>query len=181
MTDHITYGNRQLRIVQGDITRESTDAIVNAANEHLTHGGGVAGAISRAGGRAIQEESTRKAPIATGEAVITTGGKLRARYVIHAVGPRGAGQESDRLLEAAIRSSLRVAEENKLRSIAFPAISTGIFGYPLHDCARIMTRICAEWLRDPKRHLETIRIVLYDRQAYHAFEQALADVAGGGS
>ncbi len=175
MTDHITSGGRELRIVQGDITRETTDAIVNAANEHLAHGGGVAGAISRAGGPAIQAESTRKAPIATGEAVITTAGNLPAKYVIHAVGPRGGGHESDLLLEAAVRSALHVAEQNKLQSIAFPAISTGIFGYPLHDCARIMTKVCAEWIRDPARHLETIRIVLFDRTAYHAFEQALSE------
>jgi O-acetyl-ADP-ribose deacetylase (regulator of RNase III) len=173
MTDHLRFGDRELRLVQGDITRETTDAVVNAANEQLVLGGGVAGAIRRAGGPFIQEACHALAPIATGEAVITTGGQLPAKHVIHAVGPRGSGPEADRLLEAAVRSAFRVAEENGLRSLSLPAISTGIFGYPLHDCARIMTRVGAEWLRDPDHGLTTIRIVLFDREALQPFQQAL--------
>ncbi len=167
------FGDKRLILEEGDLTEAPVDAIVNAANEHLAHGGGVAGAIVRAGGRSIQAESTAKAPIKSGEAVITGGGRLPARFVIHAVGPRGGQPGADALLERAVVNSLRVAEENGLKSIAFPAISTGIFGYPLEPCARIMTRVCSEWLADPDHGVAEIRIVLYDRGAYAAFEEAL--------
>ena len=178
MKDRIEIDGKVLRIVQGDITRADTEAIVNAAGESLSMGGGVAGAILRAGGPSIQEEAFTKAPIPTGEAVLTTGGRLPALYVIHAVGPRGPGARSDVLLEKAVRSALRVAEEHGIRSVAFPAISTGIFGYPMESCARIMTRVAVEWLRDPAHRVREIRIVLYDWRAYREFETALAAFTG---
>jgi O-acetyl-ADP-ribose deacetylase (regulator of RNase III) len=165
--------DRIFRLAQGDITRFTADAVVNAANEGLAHGGGVAGAIVRAGGPVIQEASYALAPVPTGEAVITSGGRLPAKHVIHAVGPRGGMRDADRLLESAVRASLRVAEENGLRSIAFPAISTGIFGYPLPSCARIMTRVCLEWLEDPEHGVREITVVLWDDRALEAFERAL--------
>ena len=167
------YGEKALRLVHGDITEADVDAVVNAANEQLILGGGVAGAIRNAGGPSIQEECRAKAPIRTGEAAATGAGRLPARHVIHAVGPRGGDPGADRLLESAVVNSLRVAEELGLRSIAFPAISTGIFGYPLDSCARIMTGACAGWLADPGHGLNEVRIVLLDRRSYRAFESAL--------
>lgn len=166
-------GKKVYRLVQGDITGFAADAVVNAANEQLLHGGGVAGALARAGGMEIQWESNALAPVATGKAVITTGGNLPARHVIHAVGPRGGMPDADRLLESAVRSALRVAEENALRTIAFPAISTGIFGYPLDKCAAIMTRVCLDWLKAPEHGIDEITVVLYDGRALGAFEVAL--------
>ncbi len=166
-------GGKSLIVLLGNLLDETTDAIVNAANEHLAHGGGVAGAISRAGGPSIQRESDAKAPVPTGGAAITGAGRLPARYVIHAVGPRGGDPDADRLLESAVRSALALAEKHGLDSIAFPAISTGIFGYPMEDCARIMTRTAAGWLRDPEHGLERVRIVLVDERAYRAFEGEL--------
>jgi O-acetyl-ADP-ribose deacetylase (regulator of RNase III) len=173
-------GNGVLVLEKGDITHSQVDAIVNAANEALVLGGGVAGAILRAGGSEIQEECLRRAPIRTGEAVITTGGRLPARHVIHAVGPRGGDPDADALLEKAVLASLRVAEDLGLRSIAFPAISTGIFGYPLGECARRMTRIAADWLAHPKPGLTEIRIVLFEETAFTAFSQALDSILDSG-
>jgi O-acetyl-ADP-ribose deacetylase (regulator of RNase III) len=170
------FGGNVLRLTRGDITEAEVDAVVNAANEQLILGGGVAGAIRMAGGPSIQEECRGKAPIRTGEAVATGAGRLPARYVIHAVGPRGGDPDADRLLESAVVSSLRVAEELNLGSIAFPAISTGIFGYPLESCARIMTRTAAAWLADPGHRLTEIRVVLFDDRSYRAFEGAMSAV-----
>jgi O-acetyl-ADP-ribose deacetylase (regulator of RNase III) len=164
---------KQLRIVRGDLTEARVDAIVNAANEQLVLGGGVAGAIARRGGPAIQAACDGLGPIRTGEAVLTTGGDLPARHVIHAAGPRGGQPEADRLLADAVANSLRVAEAHGLASIAFPAISTGIFGYPLESCARILTRTAADWLRDPSHALGEIRVVLFDEPAYLAFRAEL--------
>src|SRR5580658_5001035 len=131
-----TMGNAALEIVQGDITTLAVDAIVNAANKYLAHGGGVALAILRKGGLSIQAESVaviaKRGPLKTGEAVITGSGELAARFVIHAVGPVWSEHrpaEADRLLRDAVSSSLRLGEEKKLKSIAFPAISTGIYGF----------------------------------------------------
>jgi O-acetyl-ADP-ribose deacetylase (regulator of RNase III) len=141
---------RILRVVHGDITEEAVDAIVNAANEHLAHGGGVAGAIVRKGGRQIQDESTRwvreHGPVRTGSAAITGGGALKARYVIHAVGPVwGAGNE-EALLAGAVTSALSLADENGVRTISLPAISTGIFGFPKPLGAKVIVRAVQEYL-----------------------------------
>jgi O-acetyl-ADP-ribose deacetylase (regulator of RNase III) len=163
---------KTLELCEGDITEQDTDAIVNAANSRLILGGGVAGAIARKGGPAIQEECSRIGGTPVGTAVITTGGKLRARRVIHAVGPHAGANDADRKLESATRSSLDVAEKNGLRSIAFPAISTGIFGYPMDRCARIMLSVAFEWLRSSTA-LERIVFCLYGREAYQVFETTL--------
>jgi len=139
-----------IRVVQGDLTQEPVDAIVNAANEHLAHGGGVAGAIVRRGGYVIQQESDAwvkvHGPVRTGGAAITGAGALPARYVIHAVGPVwGSGGEDDKLANA-VRSALALAEQRGLRSISLPGISSGIFGFPKERCAQIMIRVAREFL-----------------------------------
>ncbi len=155
-----------IKIIKGDITQLVADAIVNAAGEDLIMGGGVAGAILRAGGYEIQAECHKLAPIKAGEAVITTGGKLKARYVIHAVGPRwGEGQEEEKLKNAVL-NSLRLAEEYKLKSIAFPAISTGIFGCPKEWAAEIMLQTTIEYLHQKDSSLERIIFCLYSQEAY---------------
>ncbi|MGD0058078.1 MAG: macro domain-containing protein [Verrucomicrobiia bacterium] len=171
-----------LEIVQGDITALAVDAIVNAANGYLKHGGGVAAAISRKGGPTIQQESdaliSTRGPLKTGEAVITGGGKLAAKFVIHAVGPvwsRHDPSEADRLLCEAVRSSLTLAEEKALKSIAFPAISTGIYGFPIERAAPLM-------LQEARRHLEgeagleRVLFCLYDAASDQVFESAFADL-----
>lgn len=136
-----------LELVKGDITEMEVDAIVNAANSHLKHGGGVAGAIVRKGGKVIQEESDGIGYCPVGQAVITTGGNLKAKYVIHTVGPRmGEGNEDEKLKNATL-NSLRLAHERKLKSIAFPAISSGIFGFPIDRCAKIMLSSTIEYLK----------------------------------
>ncbi|MCX7703907.1 MAG: macro domain-containing protein [Planctomycetota bacterium] len=162
-----------LVLLEGDITECDTDAIVNAANEHLQLGGGVAGAIRRKGGPKIQEECNKLAPIKVGEAVITTGGNLKARYVIHAVGPRmGEGNEDEKLKNATL-NSLRVASEKKLRSLAFCAISTGIFGYPMERCAKIMLKNTIQFLKEEESTLEKVVFCLYGEAAYKVFEDEL--------
>ena len=135
-----------LELVQGDITEQQVDAIVNAANSQLILGGGVAGAIRRKGGAVIQDECNAKSPIDVGQAVLTTGGKLKAAYVIHAVGPRMGEGDEDQKLQQATLNTLRVADEHSLSSLAFCAISTGIFGYPIDRCAQIMLRDTIEYL-----------------------------------
>lgn len=132
----VDVAGRSLELIEGDITEMDTDAIVNAANDRLILGGGVAGAIARKGGPQIQAECDRIGGTFVGGAAITTGGRLKARHVIHAVGPRlGEGNEDEKLTNAT-RNSLKVADENGLESIAFPAISTGIFGFPIRRCTK---------------------------------------------
>ncbi|HEY64958.1 MAG TPA: macro domain-containing protein [Caldilineae bacterium] len=149
--EHRTVAGQVIRIVQGDLTEEPVDAIVNAANEHLAHGGGVAGAIVRKGGYEIQEESRRwvqeHGPVRTGTAAITGAGRLPARYVIHAVGPvwRGRGDE-DALLASAVTSALSLAAEHGVRSISLPAISSGIFGFPKERAVRVILDAVEEYL-----------------------------------
>ena len=161
---HRKVGKTVIELVQGDITELDTDAIVNAANASLWMGGGVAGSIRRKGGPEIQKECDRIGGTFVGGAVITTGGKLRAKHVIHAVGPRQGEGEEDLKLKNAALNSLKVADENKLRSIAFPAISTGIFGYPLDKCAAIMLSTTIEYLKG-KSGLEKVVFCLYDSPA----------------
>jgi O-acetyl-ADP-ribose deacetylase (regulator of RNase III) len=162
----------QLKLLVGDITAQTTDAIVNAANSLLIHGGGVAGAIVRKGGMSIQLESFKKAPVPVGQATITGAGKLKCKYVIHAVGPRmGEGNEDEKLKNAVI-NCLRIAEENKLSSIAFCAISTGIFGYPMDRCAEIMLSYVAAHLKGQTTLREVI-FCLYDQCAYNVFATTL--------
>ncbi len=173
-------GGATLEIVQGDITALAVDAIVNAANGYLKHGGGVAAAISRKGGPTIQQESdtliSARGPLKTGEAVITGGGKLAAKFVIHAVGPvwsRHGPTEADRLLCEAVRSSLTLAEEKALKSIAFPAISTGIYGFPIERAAPLMLQE-AQCRLEGETVLERVLFCLYDDASYRAFASAFA-------
>jgi O-acetyl-ADP-ribose deacetylase (regulator of RNase III) len=169
-----------LELIQGDITAMETDAIVNAANENLAHGGGVAGAIVRRGGAEIQRESDawvrERGRVPTGSAAITGGGRLAAKHVIHAVGPAYDGTpRSAELLASAVRSSLEMADKHNLKSIALPAISTGIFGYPLNEAARVMVSAAAEYLRG-KTVLQRVVFCLYGQQAYDAFSAALTEI-----
>lgn len=173
-----------LEVVEGDITEMETDAIVNAANEYLAHGGGVAGAIVRKGGPAIQRESDewvrRYGPVPTGSAAITSGGRLKARYVIHAVGPvydRAGPERSAQLLASAVRAALRMADEHHLKSIALPAISTGIFGYPMEEAAEAILRAAAEYLQG-ETGLERVVFCLYGQAAYQIFARTLERLMG---
>lgn len=161
----------RIKFVKGDITELAVDAIVNAANSQLQMGGGVAGAILRKGGQSIQDECDKIGFTSVGQVAITKGGRLKAKYVIHAVGPRmGEGNEDKKLLNATL-NSLKIAQEKGIQSIAFPAISTGIFGYPLDKCAKIMFKTTKEFLIKNKIPKEVI-FCLYDDIAYRAFEKA---------
>jgi O-acetyl-ADP-ribose deacetylase (regulator of RNase III) len=161
-----------LELMQGDITDLDTDAIVNAANAALQLGGGVAGAIRRKGGPKIQEECNKIGGTHVGGAVITTGGNLKARYVIHAVGPRlGEGHEDEKLKDATL-NSLKLADKNNLKSIVFPAISTGIFGFPKDRCSTIMLSTTIAYLEGPTK-LEKVVFCLYDQDTFEIFKNTL--------
>ncbi|MFF1811165.1 O-acetyl-ADP-ribose deacetylase [Streptomyces sp. NPDC058251] len=162
-----------ITLVQGDITRQSVDAIVNAANSSLLGGGGVDGAIHRRGGPDILAECRKLRAghygkgLPTGKAVATTAGELDARWVIHTVGPRFARREDrTELLASCYRESLRVADELGARTVAFPAVSAGIYGWPMEDAARI----AVETVRDTETAVEEVRFVLFDEPAYEAFD-----------
>jgi O-acetyl-ADP-ribose deacetylase (regulator of RNase III) len=161
-----------LELIQGGITDQTTDAIVNAANDALQMGGGVAGAIRRRGGPKIQEECNRIGGTHVGGAVITTGGNLAAKYVIHAVGPRHGDEHEDAKLKDATLNSLLLADKNNLKSIAFPAISTGIFGFPKGRCATIMLSTTIAYLEGPTK-LEKVVYCLYDQRTFEIFERTL--------
>ena len=168
-----TIGPSTIEIVEGDITLLDRDAIVNAANEQLILGGGVAGAIRQRGGPAIQKECDAIGGTFVGGAVITTGGNLIARQVIHAVGPRmGEGNEDEKLKNATL-NSLKVADENGLASIAFPAISAGIFGFPMDRCAGIMLKTARDYLAKGESGLRLITFCLYGPQAEAVFIDTL--------
>jgi O-acetyl-ADP-ribose deacetylase (regulator of RNase III) len=175
-------GDSTLELHQGDITLEEVDAIVNAANSHLAGGGGVDGAIHRRGGPAIMAETGAKYPdgCPTGSAVISTAGKLKAKFVIHAVGPVwGGGKRGEaQLLAGAYRRSLELAVENDCRSIALPALSTGAYRYPMDQAARVALRTTIEFLKEHGRP-ELVRFVLFDAGAYGAFAAALDELWGG--
>lgn len=164
--------NSTLELVEGDITEMDVDAVVNAANAQLILGGGVAGAIRKKGGPQIQQECNRIGGTFVGGAVITTGGNLKARHVIHAVGPRmGEGGENDKLRNATL-NSLKLADKNNLRSIAFPAVSAGIFGFPITRCAEIMLSTTTAYL-EGQTGLKKVMFCLFGRDAYEVFENQL--------
>ncbi len=172
----IQIGKATLELVEGDITQQDTEAIVNAANPSLLGGGGVDGAIHRAGGPAILEECRKLGGCAPGDAKITTGGRLRARYVIHTVGPVYRQEGSARaaqLLSSAYRRSLEVAAEHDVKSIAFPSISTGAYGYPMEEAAPIALQTVIDYLENQQNGIQLVRFVLYGQRAYTTYVQAL--------
>ena len=168
----VKINQSEIEIIDGDLTEQSTDAIVNAANAQLILGGGVAGAIRNKGGPTIQKECDKIGGTFVGGAVITTGGNLKAKHVIHAVGPRmGEGDEDENLKNATL-NSLKVADENNLKSIAFPAISTGIFGFPIESCATIMLSTMIGYL-STATGLKKVVFCLWGTDAYSVFETEL--------
>lgn len=164
-------------VEQGDLTEMDVDAIVNAANNDLILGGGVAGAIRRKGGPSIQEECNKIGPIPIGEAAVTGGGNLKARYVIHAASMalKGPLTTSESLVESTKNSLLR-ADEKKLKTVAFPAIGTGVAGFPAGKCAELMINTALKHLKSGKSGLEKVYFVLFDKTTCEAFEQYLAQV-----
>ncbi len=165
---------RELELVQGDITNQEVDAIVNAANSALAGGGGVDGAIHRAGGPSIMEECRRIGGCPTGSAVATGAGKLKAKSVLHAVGPvwRGGGRGEPELLAAAYDACLKIASDSGYRSIAFPSISTGAYGYPVGAAAKIALQTAADFLIG-ESSIKLVRFVLFDSATLAAYAEAL--------
>lgn len=170
---------KTLRLAEGDITDQQTDAIVNAANEHLILGSGVAGAIRLKGGPSIQKVCYEIGGCPVGDAVITGSGLPAAKYVIHAVGPLGSDSKADLLLASATRRSLEVATECGLRSVAFPAISTGVFGYPTDKCAGIMLGVTMSYLTSAQTSIEEVVFCLYGQVAFDIFVRALQRMSSG--
>jgi O-acetyl-ADP-ribose deacetylase (regulator of RNase III) len=174
----VQIGSSQLELVEGDITKQSVDAIVNAANASLLGGGGVDGAIHRAAGPQLLEECRRIGGCPTGEARITGAGRLPARYVIHAVGPvyRGGNRGEAELLASAYRHSLELASAHGARSVAFPAISTGAYGYPMEEAARIALTTIRDHLIDHPE-IDLVRMVLFGQTAFDTFARVLAELS----
>jgi O-acetyl-ADP-ribose deacetylase (regulator of RNase III) len=173
----VKISNCVLELLEGDITEMQTEAIVNAANARLILGGGVAGAIRRKGGPKIQEECSKIGGTFVGGAVKTTGGNLKAKYVIHAVGPQmGEGNEDEKLKNATV-NSLKLADENNIKSISFPAISAGIFGFPIERCAKIMLRTTIDYLQG-QTGLEKVIFCLFGRDSYEVFANQLKLASG---
>jgi O-acetyl-ADP-ribose deacetylase (regulator of RNase III) len=170
----------EITLVKGDIAQQDAEAIVNAANNHLWMGAGVAGAIKRAGGREIEDEAVAKGPIPIGEAAVTGAGRLKARYVIHAaVMGRDLRTDADKIRQAT-QNSLRRADELALKSIAFPALGTGVGGFSLEECARIMLD-AVHGHSVSGTSLERVVFVLYDEPAYQAFEGVWRSIQGAGT
>ena len=179
----IRINQTKLSIIQEDITKQATDAIVNAANPSLMGGGGVDGAIHRAGGPAILEECrqivSRQGQLPTGKAVITTGGNLKARFVIHTVGPvwHGGNKGEPELLASAYQESLKVAAENNLSSISFPSISTGAYGYPVAEAARVAIRTVASFLKEQSTPIKEVVFVLFDSTTFENYSSVIGEMA----
>mgnify|MGYP001304138452 CR=1 FL=1 len=171
--------NTTLRIVKGDLTESNVDAIVNAANSYLQHGGGVAGAIVRKGGHIIQEESNRIGFVPVGECAITSGGNLKARYVIHTVGPRWGEGDEEKKLASAIKNTLKRANEKGFKSLSMPAISAGIFGFPKKQCAAIIVHEIVSFIQKEITSLQEINVVLMDDEIVQFFKEALESRAKG--
>jgi len=173
----VKINESSLVITKGDITNESTDAIVNAANSRLAGGGGVDGAIHRAGGSSIMQECRKIGICPTGQAVITTAGNLGAKYVIHTVGPiyRGGNKGEADLLKSAHLESLKLASKNKIKSLAFPAISTGVYGYPVHEAAQIALKTTIDYLKEHP-DIKLVRFILFNQNAYDVFVEELKKI-----
>jgi O-acetyl-ADP-ribose deacetylase (regulator of RNase III) len=170
---HTFPQGQNLQIAQGDITIEKVDAIVNAANQYLQHGGGLAWAISEKGGPTIQEESDawirRHGPISHTAPAWTSGGRLPAKYVIHAVGPVWGEGDEDRKLSEAVTASLQVADQLQCQTIAMPAISTGVFGFPKERAAPLILTAIRDYFQSSPSHIKLVRLVLFDRETLEAF------------
>ncbi len=173
----VTINRSILELVRGDITEQETDAIVNAANSRLAGGGGVDGAIHRAGGPSIMESCRKIGHCPTGTAVITPAGLLPARHVIHAVGPiwRGGNRNEAALLAGAYQQSLALASEHSIKSVAFPSISTGAYGYPVEKASRIALATVIEYLQDHPE-VELVRFVLFSEKAFEVYRTALEEL-----
>ncbi len=168
MEKQINFNNKTIEIIQGDITESETDAIVNAANNHLWMGSGVAGAIKSKGGKSIEEAAIKQGPIKAGEAVITHAGELKAKYVIHAA---AMGQDlitSEELIGSTTNSALKLADKKNLESIAFPALGTGVGGFPIKRCAEIMIGEALSFLKKSMK-LNYVSFVLFDGSSFNAF------------
>jgi O-acetyl-ADP-ribose deacetylase len=174
--------DQTIQIVQGDITVEEVDAIVNAANEHLQHGGGVAWAISQKGGSMIQKESEewvlKHGPVRHSHPAWTSGGRLPAKYVIHAVGPVWGAGDEDRKLTEAVTGSLRVADDLKCSSLALPAISTGIYGFPKDRAARTILSAIEEYFRTNTSTVSRVKLVLFDPPTAEVFLHVAQEARG---
>jgi len=184
--EHVAAGGQKVQVRKGDLTAERVDAIVNAANNHLAHGGGVAFAIARAGGPAIDRESgawvEEHGPVPDGGVAVTSGGRMACRHVIHTVGPiwHGGGEGEERTLADAVAGSLAKAEELGLGSIALPAISSGIFGFPKDRCAAIFAeQVLGFCARMPQSRLREIRLTNIDEETVAIFEGAFRERAAG--
>ncbi len=178
--DEIKVGPSTLKLLKGDITAEETDAIVNAANSRLAGGGGVDGAIHRAGGPEIMKECDRLDGCPTGSAVVTTAGLLKAGCVIHTVGPvyRGGGRDEAELLSSAYLSSLALAAEKGLKSISFPSISTGVYAYPIEEAARVALKTVIDFLKaDARGPVELVRFVLFSDADLAAYQRVLSELS----
>ena len=175
----IIVNQTKLTLVQGDITKQTTDAIVNAANSSLMGGGGVDGAIHRAGGPTILEQCkqivAKQGRLPPGKAVITTGGNLPAKFVIHTVGPYWQGGRSNeaQILASCYKESLKIAEDKKLSSISFPSISTGAYRYPMDQAAKVALETVISFLKEDAITLKEVRFVLFDERTYEAYRKNL--------
>lgn len=182
LVEHTLPKGQSIQIVQGDITIEEVDAIVNAANDHLQHGGGVAWAISKKGGSTIQKESDawvrHHGRVSHARPAWTSGGRLPAKFVIHAVGPVWGDGDEDNKLESAVTGSLRVADELKCSSIALPAISTGIFGFPKDRAAEIIFSAIEKYFAENSSGLKIVKLVLFDQTTVDVFIKSWHDKWG---
>lgn len=165
-------GRIETKLIQGDITEQEVDAIVNAANNHLWMGVGVAGAIKKKGGLEIEQEAMSKGPIPVGEAVVTGAGSLKARYVIHAAVMGQVLTTNGQYIKNATLNSLKRAEELKIKSIAFPAFGTGVGGFPVDECARIIIDAVANFSKEAK-FVTQIQFVLFDKKSYDIWSARL--------
>jgi len=166
------FSNKIFRLVKDDITKRNVDAIVNAANSYLKHGGGVARAIVRKGGAIIQEESDKIGYVSVGSVAITTGGRLPCKSVIHAVGPQMGEGDEDHKLKSAVENILKLATEKKFKSISMPAISSGIFGFPKDRCAKILIGESKKFVKEnPGTSIQLIEFCIYDDETYNHFKR----------
>jgi len=177
---HVTFKDTAIKVVKGDITEMDVDALVNAANSHLQHGGGVAGAIARKGGAVIQQESNRIGFVPVGSCAITTGGKLKAGYVIHAVGPRWGEGDEEKKLKDTVYNTLKLASDKSFKSLSIPAISAGIFGFPKERCAFIIVHEVFSFLASQTTSLQEITFCLMDEDIIGFFTENIEKLKEGG-